>query len=249
MNKVYFGKYIATNSYIHNFHAFLKFLLILSMILFISIIKSVALLSILLIVVLVTAKISKIKINILISYVKPFLILLIFTFLLQLFFTIDGHLKFDISNLNYSILYTMRFLMIILLSAILTITSSPFDLVRIIYLMLKPLKVFKVSVEELAITSVLAIRFIPLIFEEAEKIKIAQKIRGENRSFIQNLFRIEDFIIPLLNRIFYFAEQISITLMYKRDWEKILKFNFPNKKEFFLFVMLEIFILVGCIYV
>lgn len=249
MNRIYFGRYFHADSFLHNMNTLLKFLIFISTIVLVSSANSLALLLLFTILVFILSKFSKINIKILLYYVKPFLFLLIFTFIIQLIFSQNGSFNPNFSNLGLSLIYTLRFFLIILLSALLTITTSPFDLVKIIYHLMIPLKVFKINSEEIAITSILAIRFIPLVFEEAEKIRIAQKIRGEERSFFKNLFSIDEFIIPLINRIFYFADQMSITLMYKRDWSKILKFSMPKNKEFLVFITIELLILLGFRYV
>ncbi|KAA0259542.1 energy-coupling factor transporter transmembrane protein EcfT [Deferribacter autotrophicus] len=249
MNNLYFGRYLPKNSIIHNFHPLLKFLIGMSLILLIGVSSNIYFLLFNIILLLIISKTAKIQVSSLLKSVRPFIFLLMFTFFIQLFFTSAGDFQFNLNNLQFSIVYTLRFFIIILVSSLLTVTTPPYDFVKIIYFLLRPLKFLKVNVNDIAISSIIALRFIPLLFEESEKIRIAQKIRGEEKSFLKNLMSLDDFLIPLFHRIFYYSEQLSITLMYKRDWEKVLKISKPVKTDILFFLFFECLIFIGVLYV
>ncbi|MGA1846570.1 energy-coupling factor transporter transmembrane component T family protein [Deferribacter abyssi] len=249
MNKLYFGRYLPKDSVTHDFHSLLKFCVGMSLILLVGVSNNIYFLLIDIFLLLVISKISKIHILILLKSIRPFVFLLLFTFFFQLFFTSAGDFRLSFNNLQFSIIYTLRFFIIILISSLLTVTTPPYDFVKIIYFLLRPLKYFKVNIKDIAVSSIIALRFIPLLFEESEKIRIAQKIRGEEKSFLKNLISLDDFLIPLFYRIFYYSEQLSITLMYDRNWENILKVSKPSKKDVLLFLFIESLIFICAFYV
>lgn len=219
MKKIIIGRYIHKNSIIHRLNPITKFIITILLLIFIGIRFSYISLFGYFITSALLAMLSKLSISEMFALINPFKFLLIFTFFVQLFYNNQNEV-IDIEN---AILYTSKFTFMIVISGIFTITTKPMDIVKIVYKIVTPFKVFKLNPLEIATSSIIALRFIPLIFEEADKIITAQKLRGvmPKRGF-RLLFRLHTFIIPLFNRVIFFAEQISITLSYRRNWEQIL---------------------------
>lgn len=219
MKKILIGKYQHKDSIVHRLNPITKFIITLVLLIFIGIRFSYVSLVSYFIITLAFAKLSKLSITELFSLLKPFRFLLIFTFVIQLFY--DNHNQ--VVNIENAFFYTTKFIFMITISGIFTITTKPIDIVKIVYKIVTPLKVLRLNPLEIATSSIIALRFIPLIFEEADKIFTAQKLRGvmPNKG-IKLLFSLHTFIIPLFNRVIYFAEQISVTLSYRKNWEHML---------------------------
>ncbi|UOD35764.1 energy-coupling factor transporter transmembrane protein EcfT [Deferribacteraceae bacterium V6Fe1] len=238
MNKIIIGKYIHRNSFIHNLNPITKFLSAIAFLIFIGLKFDLINFTFYTAITVLIVYLSNIKPMEILSLLKPFRYLLIFTFVIQLFYD-------NANGLNYTaaFLYTSKFTLMIVISSLFTISTKPIDIVKIVYIILKPLKIFGVNPTEMATSSVIAIRFIPLIFEEADKIITAQKLRGIiPKKGLKLLFSLHTFLIPLFNRVFYYAEQISITLNYRTNWEHILTVEKMRKWD----IVLIISIIAGC---
>lgn len=181
--------------------------------------------------------------------IRSFRFLIIFTLLLQTFFTSDGHFLIKPTQemaLN-SLYITLRFTLIIAFSALFTITTTPADIARSLYVFIKPFKRLGFDTKSAAVSILVAIRFIPLLFEESDKIITAQKLRGiwTEATTFKDKFRFfikaESFVIPLFMRVIYYAEQISVTLCYRDNLEEVMRVKKPSKADvFFLLVIIAL---------
>ena len=251
MNNIYIGRYIAKDSIIHNVNPLAKLLSIVIIIGAVAVAKSyyaIALSSFIFVAILY---ISNITLKEIYLTVKPFIFLLLLTFIIQLLFSKDGSFSIDIkNNLANAIVVVTQFFLIIALSSIFTLTTSQVDIVRSILFFVKPFKRF-VNIDEIAISIIIAIRFIPLLFHEANTIIIAQKIRGIWIKGYKNIFKntsiffkAESFIIPLFVKVIDYAEKISITLKYKSNLDKIMVVGKLTKSDY-LTVAISICIAIG----
>lgn len=230
MTKYYFGKYIFKNSLLHKVNPLAKLAavsLLMSASAFISNIEELLFLTALLTVGMIMAKIT---LKELYGSVKTFRFLIIFTFVVQLFFTDKGVFipVPQIDTIQNALLTTSKFTLIISYSALFTLSASPLEIAKALYFFIKPFKKAGVNTKEAAISILVTIRFIPLLFDEADKIITAQKLRGlwpEKKGFINKLkfiTKAESFIIPLFIRLTRWAEYISQTLTYKNNIEKFM---------------------------
>ena len=240
MKNIYIGKYLHKKSLFHNFHPIFKFIVIIFLIIQSSVIADLFDIIKYYLIFILILTISKIKLKEVFLIINPFKYLLIFTFFLQLFYNVtplDG--KF-ISALEPATITTSKFLLMILFSSILTLTTRPIDIIKVLYFNIKPLVLFKINIENIIISGIIALRFIPLLFEEANKIMDAQRYRGNiPKKGLMQIFRIDAFIIPLIIRVLYYAEQISVTLKFRKNWKLMLGLNKPIKKDV---VILTIFL-------
>lgn len=229
MSNIYIGRYIAKESLIHKVNPLAKLLSIVIIIGAVAVAKSyyaIALSSFIFVLILF---ISNITLKEIYLTVKPFIFLLLLTFIIQLLFSKDGSFSLDLkNNLANSIVVVTQFFLIIALSSIFTLTTSQVDIVRSILFFVRPFRKF-VNINEIAISIIIAIRFIPLLFHEADTIIVAQKIRGIWVKGYKNIFKnasiffkAESFIIPLFVKVIDYAEKISITLKYKNNLDKIM---------------------------
>lgn len=249
MSRLHFGGYIHRASVLHRAHPAVKFL---SALLVISIIgagrtwqDAAGGLAVL----LVTLSASRIAPAELWSVIRPFRWLLIITLILHLFF--NQSLGFiprpGVNELLMSATITTRFLLMIAFSSLLTLTTTPVDMVRVFYAAVRPFQRFGLNAKDLALSMLIALRFIPLLFEEAERIATAQKLRGiipvRGLSVIT---RMEAFLFPLFTRVMHYAEQISVTLRFRGDLQRVLLLPPVERGHWMLFlcsVLLSLFLL------
>ena len=143
---------------------------------------------------IVSFLLSKIPFKLMLKSLKPIIPIIVFTSVLNIFF-LDGVVLFKIGFLKvtYEGLRTSAFMIIrivalIMGSSLLTYTTSPITLTDAIERLLSPLKKIKLPVHELAMMMTIALRFIPTLIEETDKIMSAQKARGadmESGSLLQ----------------------------------------------------------------
>ncbi|USS92581.1 energy-coupling factor transporter transmembrane component T family protein [Fructobacillus americanaquae] len=150
--------------------------------------------------------------------IKPVIWLIIFTVCLQLFFTGGTpvlfqwqFLKITLPGLVNALYVVLRFVLIVLMSTALTLTTPPTAIASAIESLLKPLKVIKVPVAELALMLSIALRFVPLLMLETDKVMKAQKSRGMSLS-TGSLIKRSKAVLPLLIPLFIGALQRALDL-------------------------------------
>lgn len=149
---------------------------------------------------------------------KPIFWLLLFTVILQVFFTGGtpvlwhwGWLTVTQSGVINAAYIVLRFVLIIVMSTIMTLTTPPTSIANALEDLLKPLNAVKVPVAELALMLAIALRFVPLLMDETTKIMNAQKSRGMSFSTGGPIKRVKA-IVPLLVPLFIGALQRALDL-------------------------------------
>ena len=221
MKRVTIGKFKPGNTFIYRVHPLTKFVIILLVMIFIGIKYNYKVMTAYYILIIAATLFSKISFKEIMAIIKPFRFLLLFTFVVQLFY-FDNMLV----GISMSVVYTSKFLQLIIISAIFTLTTPPYEIVKIIYLIIKPFKIFGVNPEEMSASALIAIRFVPVMFDEADRILTAQELRGIiPKKGIKLLFSLHSFIVPLFRRILYYADQLSVTLKYRNNWSTVMKMD------------------------
>ena len=160
---------------------------------------------------LVTAvALSKIRPKALFKGLKPLLIIIIFTAVLNLFYT-DGTVlvkfwifKITREGIMNAVFLVLRIMLLVMGTFLLTYTTSPIALTDGLESLLSPLKKLHFPVHELAMMMSIAMRFIPTLIEETDKIISAQKARGADFE-TGNIFRRAKALIPILVPLFVSA--------------------------------------------
>ncbi len=191
MRDISFGQYYPVSSFIHSIDARIKILVtLLFMVTVFFIVSYTAFVFMFFLLALVIA-ISHVPYKIVLKTIKGILFLLIFTALINIFFTSSGNVLIPIKmgqlvinitdqGINFAIKMALRFTLLVLGSSVLTLTTTPTELTDALEYLLKPLKLIKIPVHDLAIIMSIALRFIPGLVEETDKIMMAQKARGAN---------------------------------------------------------------------
>ena len=222
MNKLILGRYFPGNSFIHHLDARMKLIAGIAFI-FITFLAG-HFLSLLLLwgFTFFVMKLSGVKFKIYFRGVKPLIWLILFTVTLQVLFTSGGTIYFDwgpfiISEFGLinGIFIFSRFVMIVLFTTVITLTTKPVDLTDAIHFLLKPLEPLKVPVEQISIMLTIAIRFIPNLFDETQKVMDAQRARGAEfgeGSLFQQMKALVPIFLPLFSNSLNRAEELADAL-------------------------------------
>ena len=151
----------------------------------------------------VTVAISKVPISYIMRGLKPILLILLFTFFLNIFM-VDGRvlwrigfLKVTDNGLYTAVFMSIRLLLLIIGSSLLTLATTPISLTDGIERLLTPLQKIGVPTHEIAMMMSIALRFIPTLLEETDKIMKAQQARGADFES-GNIFKRAKSLIPIL---------------------------------------------------
>lgn len=166
---------------------------------------------------------TKINIGLIFKSVKPIIILLAFTAILNVFYTTSGRELIKIGSVVITTggVYTALFMVIRIVLLVvgtfvlLTYTTSPIMLTDALESLLSPLKKIKFPVHELSMMMSIALRFIPTLIEETDKIMSAQKSRGadfETGSIIRRAKALIPVLIPLFINAFKRAEELALAM-------------------------------------
>ena len=153
---------------------------------------------------------------------KPLVVILIFTGVLNLFFTQDGEVLFHFwiltittGGLSRAVMMMSRILMLITGTFLLTYTTSPIALTDGLESLMNPLKKIGVPVHELSMMMCIALRFIPTLIEETDKIMCAQKARGadfETGSLMERAKALIPILVPLFISAFRRADELATAM-------------------------------------
>lgn len=166
--------------------------------------------------------ISQIPLKSIVNGMKPLVMILIFTGILNVFFTTGEKLviKFWFISIYWegiirALFMVARILMLIAGTFLLTYTTSPIALTDGLESLLNPLKKIHVPVHELAMMMCIALRFIPTLIEETDKIMAAQKARGadfEDGNLLQRVKALVPILVPLFISAFRRADELATAM-------------------------------------
>ncbi len=169
-----------------------------------------------------TIKISQIPPKSIVRGMKPLVMILAFTGVLNLFFATGGTVLVDVGPITITtegvtraIFMVIRILLLVSGTFLLTYTTSPISLTDGLEALLNPLRAIKVPVHELSMMMCIALRFIPTLIEETDKIMSAQKARGadfENGSLVERAKALVPILVPLFISAFRRADELAIAM-------------------------------------
>lgn len=165
---------------------------------------------------------SKVPFSYMIKGLKSILFLVIFTVILNVFMVNGDHVIFEIWKLKATwegvlaaFLLAFRLMMLIIGSSILTLTTTPINLTDAIEKLLKPYERIRVPAHEIAMMMTIALRFIPILLEETDKIMKAQMARGadfENGGLIKKAKALVPLLVPLFISAFRRADDLALAM-------------------------------------
>ena len=216
------GQYYPGDSVIHKLDARMKIVLTLILMVCIFLCKSYIALGVCLLFTLIIIMLSKLSLKVILKGIKPIVIIVIITALLNLFYgTGEPIVKFWVfkiteQGINNAIFMALRVLLLVLVGLMLTYTTTPTRMTDALESLLKPLHTaFKLDVHSFAMTMTIALRFIPTLVEEVDKIMSAQKSRGadmESGGVLKRVKAIVPVIIPLFVSSFRRASELAYAM-------------------------------------
>ena len=173
-------------------------------------------------VILVTAlsmAISKIKPRSALKGLKPLVIIIILTAVLNVFYTdgtpiVEGWI-ITWEGIERAVMMSLRIILLIVGTFMLTYTTSPIALTDGLEIMMGPLKKIKIPVHEMSMMMSMALRFIPTLIEETDKIMSAQKARGadfDSGNLFQRAKALLPILVPLFVSAFRRADELAVAM-------------------------------------
>ena len=222
LNDVTFGQYYPAKSFVHNMDPRAKLVLVIAYIVAIFLASNFYALAAVTLFLVIAVIFSRVPFGRVLRSVKMILFVIIFTAILNLFFYSageDAHMIWEWRFLSLSwesvinmIFLAMRLFLLVMGTSILTLTTTPVALTDGIESLLTPLKWIKFPVHELALIMSIALRFIPILIDETNRIIAAQKARGANfekGGLISRAKAMIPVLIPLLVSAFRRAKDLG----------------------------------------
>jgi len=224
LKNITLGQFFPGDSFLHKLDPRMKLILMIVFIVGTFLAKTVLAYCFCFVFTVVLVIVSQIRISVILKGLKPILFLIILTAVFNLFLVKgEGEPLFEIRRLRiyaegavYAATVAVRIICIITgTSVLLSYTTSPIALTDGLERLLSPLKKIKVPVHDFSMMMTMALRFIPTLLEETEKIMNAQKARGANFSsggLIKRAKALIPVMIPLFVSSFHRAEELAVAM-------------------------------------
>lgn len=222
MEKMIFGRYVPANSIVHRMDPRSKLMIVFLFVCIVFLANNAITYSILAIYTVLMVLLSKISLRFLYEGLKPILWLVLFTLILHLFLTKQGEVILDLGwvkiyeeGLRQGVFISVRFFLLILLTSLLTLTTTPIEITDGLETLLGPLNKVKFPVHELALMMSISLRFIPTLMQETDKIMKAQIARGVDFTsgpVKERVRAIVPLLIPLFISSFKRAEELATAM-------------------------------------
>lgn len=222
LDKLLLGRYLQGNSFIHRLDPRTKFLATFVFIIIVFLANNWLTYFILAVFTLIALFASKIPMSFFWNGVKPLLWVILFTVVLQMVFTTGGEVYIEwafIKITSYGVINAififLRFMFIIFISTLMTLTTPPLQIADAMESIMKPLGKIGVPVHEIALMLSIALRFVPTLMDEAQKIMNAQRARGVDfgeGNLFEQMKAIIPILIPLFVSSFNRAEDLAIAM-------------------------------------
>jgi len=216
------GQYFPGNTVAHKLDPRTKILLVVLYIVALFSAKGVLTYAIIAACLALCVRTSKVGLKQLVRGLKPVLFIILFTGILNLFFTPGdrylvewGILRISDTGLRNAVFMVLRIMLLIMGTFLMTYTTSPISLTDGLERLLNGLKKLRVPVHELAMMMSIALRFIPTLIEETDKIMSAQKARGadfESGNLIQKARALIPVLVPLFISAFRRADELATAM-------------------------------------
>ena len=219
MHDISFGQYYPAGSVLHRLDPRFKIMFTLFLIVGVFLCNSVFSLAFAAVSATILMLLSKVPVSTYLKNTKPLIPILIFTFILNLIYVPGEHVLFRIwkfslttEALQMALFIACRIVLLVIISSFLTYTTTPSALTSAIEDLLKWLRVFKVDVHSIAMMMSIALRFIPTLIDEINKIMNAQKARGadfDSGNVVKKIKALVPILIPLFISAFRRAYELA----------------------------------------
>ena len=215
------GLFFPGNSVIHKIDPRVKILLIIAYIVFLFVANNFVSLGFMALVTVAIVLLTKIPVKMYFKGLKAIMFIILFTSVLNMFYGSGepiwqwGFLKITLNGISNAVFISIRIVALIFISCVLTYTTSPTDLTDALERLMKPLTVLHIKVHEIAMMMTIALRFVPTLLEETDKIMSAQKARGANMDsggLIKRVKAMMPVLVPLLVSAFNRAYELAVAM-------------------------------------
>ncbi len=168
-----------------------------------------------------TIVLSRVPIRLFLKSLKAIIFVVAFTSILNIFYGSGEPIaqwwifKITLNGINNAIFVTVRIITLVVLSSALTFTTTPTDLTDGLERLMKPLGILGIKVHEIAMMMTIALRFVPTLLEETDKIMSAQKARGadmESGNLISRIKALIPVLVPLFVSAFRRAYDLAMAM-------------------------------------
>jgi energy-coupling factor transport system permease protein len=221
LRNITIGQYFPADTIIHRLDPRTKILITIMFIASLFFIKSFYPYLFILAFIVLTVKLSKVPFRYVLKGIKPLMLIILITFIINIFMT-KGEILFSIGPLDVTkegirqaVFMALRLIFLITGTSLLTLTTSPISLTDGIEKLMSPLRRFRVPVHELAMMMTIALRFIPTLLEETDKIMKAQTARGadfESGNIVKRAKNLVPLLVPLFINAFRRADELAIAM-------------------------------------
>ncbi|MEE3333115.1 MAG: energy-coupling factor transporter transmembrane component T [Ruminococcus sp.] len=218
---VSFGQYMPGDGVIHRLDPRIKLILLIAYIVFVFCAFNFVSLAVISAATFAAVMLSRVPLRMYFKSLKVVLIIVLITSALNIFYGGGdvlwqwGYLTVTKDGIFRAIFVSVRIVLLILLSSCLTFTTTPTDLTDAIERLMKPLKALHVKVHEIAMMMTIALRFVPTLLEETDKIMSAQKARGadmDSGGIIKKVKAMTPILIPLFVSAFRRAYELAVAM-------------------------------------
>lgn len=216
------GQYYPGNSFFHRLESRIKIGLITAYVVFLFLMDTAWGYLIMMLISLAVIWVARLPLRLMLRGLRPLYFIIAFTLVLHIFFTKGGtvllhwgRITVESQGLYTGLLMAWRLVLLVTTTSLLTLTTSPIALTDAIEGILRPLTPLGVPAHELAMMMTIALRFIPTLLEEAEKIMKAQMARGadfESGNIIQRAKALIPLLVPLFISSFRRADDLALAM-------------------------------------
>jgi energy-coupling factor transport system permease protein len=216
------GQYFPGDSVVHRMDARIKLLLVIAVIVLVFLVKTLIGNLVVFTFLLFVIILSRVSVRLVLRGLKPLWFIILLTFILNTFFYSGGTEIFSWwifrvtqEGLISALRLAVRLIFLITATTMLTLTTSPIELTDALERLMKPLKVIRFPVHELAMMMTIAMRFIPTLLEETDKIMKAQTARGaefDSGNLLKRAAGMVPLLVPLFVSAFRRADELAFAM-------------------------------------
>jgi len=221
-SKLIIGQYVPGQSLIHRLDPRIKITVIFFFVFIVFLANTLLSYTVLTLFALLSMLMTKIQVRFILRGLMPVWFLIIFTFILHLIVTKEGSVLIELFSFKIytggviqGLAISLRFFLLILVTSLLTLTTTPIEITDALENMLHPLKKLKFPVHELALMMSISLRFIPTLMQETDKISKAQASRGvdfRTGPIKERIKAVVPLLIPLFVSAFKRAEELAMAM-------------------------------------
>lgn len=222
MRDMTLGQYYPADSFTHKLDPRVKLLLVIAFIVMVFLVKNLIAYSAIILCVVIGTLVSRIPLIKVFKSIKGIIFLVLFTAVLNLIFHKGEtvlwswwRITISVEGIFFSLKMALRLILLVAGTTLLTYTTTPTGLTDGMESLMYPLKLIKVPTHDIAVIMSIALRFIPILSEEVDKIMMAQKARGasfDTGGIVKRAKALLPVLIPLFVSAFRRADELALAL-------------------------------------